>query len=311
MLPAVNKPSTIPVNLPATVVHEEQVIDACAQADRAERDYALKAMIAGSLLIEYRGYLAGLESNFRGARATVSRASLSRVLVHNQHSHSATFEGWLEQHGIARRTAYRWMEAAERISRKNLGLREDHDLPTVIDVGGVAVPLSRALTAPEAELSGAALEFRQSVFGFMADKTLAEAARAAFDGESPAHRISRAAAGKAHGGASDLERDPTARKDLAFFAGRAMAEALAHIGARVNKQGGHWPTLGEVQKQEARGYLTSFVGGLDQEALNFLWEAVRAEMAQRTKGKRAEPLALRHAVDAAHARRMGKGKAAE
>lgn len=294
----------------AVIRDEGRVLQACRDAAAAERDYAMKALFAGCLLIEFRASLAELPSNHKAVPShsgTGLANSSNYPLRHGRNTPPEDrFAVWLAQCNLARSTAYRWMEAAERIARKNLGLLETTELPTVIDVEGVAVPLSQALTAPEAELSGKALAFRQSVFDFMENKTLAEAARAAFEGESPAHRISRAAGGKTHGGAPDLGRDPEARKAHALFAGRALSEAMTHIGARVNKQGGHWPGLSQAQKQEAREYLRLFVAGLDDDALAVVAEAARDEIANRRKGDEPRPLLLRRSYERSYAAKFGQ-----
>ena len=54
-----------------------------------------------------------------------------------------------------------------------------------------------------------------------------------------------------------------------------------------------------MQQQEARNYLELFLGGLSEELLGFAFDAAKAECAARKKGKRAEPLALKAAVDKA------------
>ena len=92
------------------------------------------------------------------------------------------------------------MQAAERAARIGLHLVSADIFAPVIEIEGISIPLSQALTAPEAELPPRALEFKQAFFDFMADKTISEAARAVVDGESPGGRLSRAAGGKNQGG---------------------------------------------------------------------------------------------------------------
>ncbi len=194
---------------------ERRIVDAYQSARRAEADYATRALICGQLLLERRVEMCS------------SHNGTSTALRRNQHSDGESFEAWLESVGISKTTGYRWMEAAERVARLQLHIPAADDFSPFMEIGGEAVPLSLALTAPEHELSAEALAFRQGVFDFMADKTISEAINAAVDGDSPASRISRAGNGKQKGGAGTQDR-----KEFEKF----TATKLKHITTFVTQK---------------------------------------------------------------------------
>jgi hypothetical protein len=201
---------------------EKRVIGACREALKAEADYAFKAVTAGLLLMEFRHVLSPLPHCGATGRFQAK-------------TEENGWRKWLAAHSIAKTTADRWMLAAERVARLQLGVRMDMELPGAIDVEGVLIPLSQALTAPEAELPERALQFRQGVFDFMRDKTLSEAMVAAIDGESPAHRITRAGAGKMKGGAGGD------RKDWPAFIAEKLSDVTGHLK--------HWRGMSSTQKE--------------------------------------------------------------
>jgi hypothetical protein len=214
---------------PQPITLENTVLQACRAAAQAERDYAQKAVIAGIFLIEYRAKLACICHD--GNSRTNSR------LKHNNHTpKDDLFLPWLESHGIPQRTAYRWMQAAERVARLQLNIQAAVPFTPAIEVDGTAIPLSQALTCPEAELPDQARSFRQAFFDFMADKTIAEACRAAVEGESPAYRISRAGAGKLAGGSHGEDR-----KAYHLF----IAEKLGDISTHLKS----WHKLSAAQRE--------------------------------------------------------------
>lgn len=176
----------------ALAPNDQQILAAYQAALSAENDYALKAVICGYMLLE--------------KRAALAPCSHSGKTGHFVAKNGDGFLDALEAAGMSKSKAYRWMEAAERVGHCQLNVPLAMDLPSCIDVEGVSVPLSQALTAPEKELTAAALKFRQGVFEFMADKTLSDALNASLDGESPAHRITRAHAGKTKGGKGAQDR---------------------------------------------------------------------------------------------------------
>lgn len=241
-------------------VPESRVLAACQAAARAEADYATKAVIAGLLLLEHRQALCSCHSG---------TGKTNDVIRHNQHTSSdKNFTLWIERNGIAKRTAYRWMGAAECVARLQLGLQTAEPLLPYIDVEGVSVPLSQALTAPEAELPPKAMAFRQGVFDFMSDKTLAEAMTAALDGESPAHRITRAAAGKLHGGTRGEDR-----KAWHTF----VAEKLSDVGSHLK----HWRSFTADQKTATLEAFTRQVEKWPTPVLEHIKKAAQLELQKR------------------------------
>jgi hypothetical protein len=243
-----------------STISEQHVIAACQAAAKAERDYATKAVVAGILLLEYRDHL-------RTAHCEPGRSNA--VLKHNQHTlpeHNFTL--WVETQGIPISTAKRWMNAAERVARLQMGLTLAADFRPSIDVEGVVVPLSAALTAPEAELPDQALSFRQGFFDFLEDKTLAEATRAAVDGESPAHRITRAGAGKTKGGHAGEDR-----KDWPTF----IAEKLSDVSSHLK----HFRKFSGPQKDLAYEHLHRAVEQWPTPVLEHLAKCIKLEMAKR------------------------------
>jgi len=122
------------------------------------------------------------------------------------------------------------MDAAERIGRAQLGIAMSEDYRPVIEIEGAqSMSLSAALTLPEAELPPRALEFRQGLLDFMADKSLSEAVASVLDGESPAHRITRASGGKAHGGTRGEDR-----KAFEKFTEQKLKHLTTFFGAKLH-----------------------------------------------------------------------------
>lgn len=230
----------------AVSVPDKRIVAAYQDACEAEADYAIKAVICGLLLMEKKREIAN-KSPWSHSETTVGWRNGKGGRFEGTEQ-AGDFDDWMEQMGVSRARGYRWMNAADRVARRQLGLPVGEDLPGTIDVEGTVVPLSQALIAPEAELSGAALEFRQATFDFMADKTLAQAVREACDGDSPASRITRAANGKDMGGTKGENR-----KDYPLFVMRKLRDAGGHIG--------HWETMDVTQRNEVLTIFTAAICG--------------------------------------------------
>ena len=197
---------------------EARVLHACREAVAAGRTAAMKMLIAGQMLLEHREEMMTCHSGKSLAWANKNKPE------------SDQFGLWLESNGIASRTAYRWMDAAERIGRAQLGIAMSEDYRPVIEIEGAqSMSLSAALTLPEAELPPRALEFRQGLLDFMADKSLSEAVASVLDGESPAHRITRASGGKAHGGTRGEDR-----KAFEKFTEQKLKHLTTFFGAKLH-----------------------------------------------------------------------------
>lgn len=256
------------VEIVPDITSEQSVLSACQDAMHAEHDYATKAVIAGMLLSEFRHSL---------ARSCHSGNSVANAAFkHNQNTPKQDlFLPWLNSHGIAQRTAYRWMNAAERVARHQLRLPAAALFSPFIDIQGEQVPLSRALLAstpsdgdPGSYLPPKLAEFRQSFFDFMSDKTLAEATRAAVDGESPAHRITRAASGKSDGGTTGEDR-----KAWHTF----IAEKLSDISSHLK----HWRSFTTPQKECTQEALLNAVEKWPTPVLEHLQKAIKLELTLR------------------------------
>lgn len=232
-----NKLATLPSLAVAPL--ESQVMAACQAAKATGKDYALKAIIAGQMLLEFRAQMArvGTSTNPNGR---------------NQHSEGEGFLAAVAKFGINHKTAYSWMECAERVARAGLGMNTSGAFPPAIEIEGAApMLLSHALTAPEKGLPEEALTFRQAIFDFMADHTLADAACAVADGSSPGKRITLAAGGKVHGGKGSAKRSD--RKDFARFVLENLEVLSSHIA--------RWPKLSAAQKTEMGAFLRAALLG--------------------------------------------------
>jgi hypothetical protein len=179
-----------------------------------------KAIIAGQMLIERRQVLF-YEHSYLPYREALEKAVQP----------DPTFEAWYMTvcpfH--CRRTANRWMAAAGRVMC--FLLEEDRRFPpSAMEIDGEKLPISFVLTAPEADCTPAMLDFREKFKTFLADKTLANAAATVIDGESEAHRITRAANGKLKryaGGSGD-------RKDYPRFIARALSNITSFLSVKKN-----------------------------------------------------------------------------
>jgi hypothetical protein len=225
------------------VITESLVISTCQALIEEEKGLAIKRIIAGAMLIEFRHHMMSCHADNSSA---------------NWHDRTKTcgFKDWLERNEIPQRSAYRWMENAEIILRKRLGLSGAEAFSPVIDIGGESIPISQALTAPDSDLSADALNFKQGLFQFMADKTIAEAVRASLDGESPAHRISRAANGKLHGGAPDIATDPEARKNFPKFIASNLKKLNGNLAGWER-----WRKNNPAQYQQVAAIFRSVING--------------------------------------------------
>jgi hypothetical protein len=124
----------------------------------------------------------------------------------------ACFHVWLLGYcpSIPERTAYRWMESANRVVGHLLEIHHSNT-PVWIELDGERYFISTVLTMPEADCTEAMRTFRETFNTFLADKTLAEATQCALNGCDESHRITRAANGKEKGGTRGENRRAYAR----------------------------------------------------------------------------------------------------
>jgi hypothetical protein len=111
---------------------------------------------------------------------------------------------WLAKNcpGFPERTARRWRTAARHVMCLLLEIPDPADShpPVFMELDGQEHLISTVLTMPNEESTPAMRTFQDTFNTFLADKTLAEAAACALDGEDEPSRIVRAANGKHKGG---------------------------------------------------------------------------------------------------------------
>lgn len=226
---------------PASAVppEAERILRAFDDA-HAKRGAAVQAtFICGLLMCEQRDKVDGAESHDR---------------TKPEHS---KFAFWMEKYcgRIPRSTAYKWMDFAERVCR--------HSQEKLGD-GPTAIPLSMALTAPEAELPKKALELRQSVFLFMEGKTMKECLEAvAADGDE-AHRITRAHNGRNARGAGGGGN----RKNFTGF----LAVKLRHATTFLNQK------LSNAEQAKMGASLCAAIQKWPRWAVQMVADQAKAEM---------------------------------
>lgn len=187
---------------------------------------------------------------------------------------------------LSQRTAYRWMEAAERVQKALAGSLPQLDAPlsTVIDID--AEP-----STPEAKKA------QQLWLDFTQDKTLADILRdVTLEGDKP-HRITRAHAGKTQGGTHARDN----RKDWpAFVANGFLSVAYAcgdNAATDAGKMaGGHWAAHNDEQRAETKRLFVTWTETLPVELLVVLRDEAARELKAREKGKAARPAAMRAAA---------------
>lgn len=189
--------TTLSISKPASARAAAKHKDAPG-AERINAAYAefcetitIKALVIGQMLREQREAVCGKKQ-------------------HNQHtSGDAQFSSWLvENCTIPTRTAYRWMEVAERSISACLlaSLGKAQIEAGAIEVETVVIPFSQMMTATDAELPQSALAARQLLFDFVGDKTMKECLALVVVEGKEAHSITRAHNGrnaKGAGGSGD------------------------------------------------------------------------------------------------------------
>ncbi len=267
-------------------------ISAGEQHKEARAVYAFRSIAAGFGFLEFRGVLGQNRVSERMHRSGAAYLLRGR----NEHSQGQGWRAWLAEHDIPETTARRWMLGAVAVGRQVLGLAEADPWPRGLNDSSGTIAFSDALLLDESALPARAVSFREAVQQFLGDRTLAEAVRSVADGESEHSRITRAANGRADGGAPDTTHDPDARKNFALFGMRALAVALGHIGAAVDKKGGHWQALKPVERHTVLNGLDLFVAGLPDEVVEHLADRAAHERRDRKRGAQPRPLALKAVV---------------
>lgn len=146
------------------------------------------------------------------------------------------FQEFIREHfpRISYDTAHRWMQAAERTVAA-IGL----------DASTIDVPISALLITSGEELSLESRKAQQTLFEFMADKTIKDCtAGVVRDGDEP-HRITRAANGKKLGGSKGEDR-----KDFPKFIRVHLRDVNAHLKT--------WKNFTPAQRDATRLHFTEF-----------------------------------------------------
>lgn len=174
-------------------------------------------------LIMYRAAsVANIKSAIDDAMATAELATAKAIQVGHllveakadprmQHG---DWQEWIETNfpQITIRTANRWMQAATNVARQ-------------VDLGGCEVPISRLLSDSAEQLpDDNARAAKQTLFDFMADKTINDCLVGIVRDGDEAHRVTRAANGRKFGGHKGEDR-----KDWPKYIGVHLNDILQHL----------------------------------------------------------------------------------
>lgn len=203
-----------------------QIRRAYADATAAAKTAVDRALVCGQMLAEQRDFLGAGPGRRIG-------------------DDSESFDAWMEREcpEIPRRTAFRWMQAAESVVRH---------LPSPLPE--IDIPISDVLTRPEADLTEEQAIARQMLMEFVEDKTINECIKGiVHEGDGDNGRLNRAAAGKFSakaGGSGD-------RKDWPKFVATHLRQTATHLGS--------WASYSPLQRQQAADHIESFLDGLGRE----------------------------------------------
>ena len=220
------------------------------------------------------GYYLG-EVKARFARS--AHDAHSSVHGRNQHSDGPSWLEWLATNipEIHRATADRWMSAAATVAS---ALKMGPAL-AAIEIEAEAVPISRLLTMPEAEVPEAGRQLRQEWFDFTQGKTIKQClAGVLIDGEDEAG-MKRAINGKGLGGAGVVDR-----KAFGAFFARALKIALSQVTVMTKEKGtahtrwNGWRELPAAERATMHAALVKFCEGLPAEALAVIRDKAGQEL---------------------------------
>jgi hypothetical protein len=222
------------------------------KANRAARVAVDEAIAAGAMLAEARERLKAAAGEQWNSHAKPDSLKFEVFI-----------EGVAQRHGCSTRTLYNWMGAAEN-GRKVLA-------ESNIRVQEIPIPLSRLLTLPEAEVGlagSAALEARQLLFNWMADKTIGECLKGVVVDGDDASRITRAHNGKTKGGSRGEDR-----KAFDEFIGRKLSDISSHLE--------HWETFKASQKEATLNHFANALSEWDTVVLEHIQKLLKEEMKKR------------------------------
>ena len=190
-------------------------------------------------------------------------AGVVLLQVQNELSHhgDGTFGQWLGRYGDekGRSTLYNWMAAAKNSWAQIYESAEEQKL----------IPAGVTIDLPPADIisnNGGKLE--QLWFDLIENTTISEAIRSVVGGESPAHRITRAANGKKHGGSKGEDR-----KNWPQFIGEKLADVSAHLK--------FWKSFTPAQVETTHAKLDAFVAKVPTPLLTHLKQRITEELKGR------------------------------
>jgi hypothetical protein len=193
--------------------------------------------ITNDSLFVRRVVLAALESVDQARqKCLVAGYYLAEMKAHLPHGQ---FLAWVTKEipEISHDTANLWMRAAANVAK---ALHMDG----AIEIEATVIPMSRLLSAPEAELPAAARELRQTWFDFTADKTIRDCISGVVVDGDPESRMKRAINGKLTGGTRGEDR-----KDWPTYIGRHLGDITGLLGAKEANRERRWQGMTPLQRQ--------------------------------------------------------------
>lgn len=181
------------------------------------------------------------------------------------------FSDWIATNlpEISHVTAWTWMRAAANVAK---ALK----FPDAIEIEAEVIPISKLLSAPESELSAAALEYRQQWFDFTADKTIKDCINSVVIDGDPAHRIDRAVNGKLKGGTRGEDR-----KDWPTYIARHLSDITALLGCNEKNREKRWSTMTAGQREAIQDALSTALAKWPTPVLEHLVKQSRDQLKLR------------------------------
>jgi hypothetical protein len=213
--------------------------------------------------------LAALESVDQARqKCLVAGYYLAEMKAHLPHGQFMT---WVSKEipEINHDTALLWMRAAANVAKAlHMGAS--------IKVDAEVIPMSRLLSAPEAELPTAAREMRQAWFDFTADKTIKDCISGVVVDGDPESRMKRAINGKLHGGTRGEDR-----KDWPTYIGKHLVAITGLLGAKEANREKRWQGLTPLQRQTIQDACTTALSKWPTPLVEHLAKVARHEVSNR------------------------------
>lgn len=150
---------------------------------------------------------------------------------------------------LTRTTAYRWMDAADRVALAVFPGRTLNQTDAgLINIEDELVPISKLLTTADSELMPAQLTAKSKWLNFISEKSMRQILAVVCTEGGDAHGITRSHNGRTKGGKGNVDR-----KDWPYF----MAERFKDLSSHFAK----WESMNEMQRTEAKATLRSAIMG--------------------------------------------------